>query len=69
MVVEASGPPPAFRPKIEPLVIEEEEDLDIPADFDDEEEEESEAEGRSREGRDGVAGVVAAVVVAIAPKP
>jgi ribonuclease E len=53
MVVEASGPPPAFRPKIEPLVIEEEEDLDIPADFDDEEEEESEAEGRSREGRDG----------------
>ncbi len=53
MAVEASGPPPAFRPKIEPLMIEEEEDLDIPADFDDEEEDAAEAEGRSREGRDG----------------
>ncbi len=53
MAVEASGPPPAFRPKIEPLMIEEEEDLDIPTDFDDEEEDAAEAEGRSREGRDG----------------
>ena len=53
MAVEASGPPPAFRPKIEPLMIEEEEDLDIPTDFDDDEEDAAEAEGRSREGRDG----------------
>lgn len=51
MVVEASGPPPAFRPKIEPLVIEEDEDLDIVEDLEDEEEEAVEAEGRGRDSR------------------
>jgi ribonuclease E len=50
MVVEASGPPPAFRPKIEPLVIEEDDDLDIPEDIEDEEEDVVEAEGRGRDG-------------------
>jgi len=53
MVVEASGPPPAFRPKIEPLVIEEEDDLDSVEDFEDEEEETVESEARNREGHDG----------------
>lgn len=53
MAVEASGPPPAFRPKIEPLVIEEEDDLELEADIDGEEEEAAEADGRSREGREG----------------
>ncbi len=53
MVVEASGPPPAFRPKIEPLVIEEEDDLDIAEDFEDDEEEAVESEARNREGHDG----------------
>ncbi len=54
MMVEASGPPPAFRPKIEPLVIEEDDDLDIPEEIEDEEDEttetETETEGRSRDG-------------------
>ena len=39
MVVEASGPPPAYRPKIEPLLIEADDDLDIEADVEDEDEE------------------------------
>jgi ribonuclease E len=53
MVVEASGPPPAFRPKIEPLAIEEEDDLDIAEDFEEDEDETIESEGRNREGHDG----------------
>ena len=51
MVVEASGPPPAFRPKIEPLVIEDDDDLDVIEDIEDEEEEAVEAEGHGRESR------------------
>ena len=50
MMVEASGPPPAFRPKIEPLMIEEDDDLDIPEDIEDEEEEVTETEERGRDG-------------------
>ena len=52
MAVEASGPPPAYRPKIEPLVIEEDDDLEIEADIEDEDEEAAETESQSREGRD-----------------
>ncbi|MFO1238826.1 MAG: ribonuclease E/G [Sphingomonadaceae bacterium] len=52
MVVEASGPPPAYRPKIEPLLIEDDDDLDIEADVEDEDEEAGETESQSREGRD-----------------
>ena len=50
MVVEASGGPPAFRPKIEPLMIEEDDDLEIPEEIEDEEEESADTEGRSRDG-------------------
>ena len=52
MVVEASGPPPAYRPKIEPLLIEDDDDLDIEADIEDEDEEAGETEGQNREGRE-----------------
>ncbi|WP_219893907.1 Rne/Rng family ribonuclease [Aquisediminimonas profunda] len=52
MVVEASGPPPAYRPKIEPLLIEDDDDLDIEADVEDEDEDAGETESQSREGRD-----------------
>ncbi len=51
MVVEASGPPPAFRPKIEPLVIEDDEDPEIEMEIDEDEGEED-AESRGREGRE-----------------
>ncbi len=44
MSVEASGPPPAYAPKFEALV--EEEDDDIPEDIEDEEDEAEETEGR-----------------------
>lgn len=54
MVVEASGPPPAFRPKIEPLVIEDD-DLDIVDDIEDEEEESGESESRGRDSQDSEA--------------
>ncbi len=52
MTVEASGPPPAYRPKIEPIAFIEEDDADLPDDdIEDEEEAASEArEGGEREG-------------------
>ncbi len=53
MMVEASGPPLAFRPKIEPLVIEDDDDLDIVDEIEDEEEEAAETETRGRDGQDG----------------
>ena len=53
MTVEASGPPPAYRPKIEPIAIEEEDDFDIPEEIEDEEEEAIEAEGQGRGDGEG----------------
>jgi len=56
MTVEASGPPPAYAPKIEALVVEEDEDEDYPDEIEiDEEEAEAEREVESgpREERDG----------------
>jgi ribonuclease E len=52
MTVEASGPPPVYRPKIEPITFIEEDDADLPDDdIDDEEEAANEArEGGEREG-------------------
>jgi ribonuclease E len=52
MSVEAGGPPPAFRPKFEALVIEDDEDDLIVEDFDEDEEEEAEASGEARMPRD-----------------
>jgi ribonuclease E len=53
MIVEASGPPPAFRPKFEVIVDDDEDEImDIPDDEDEEEEEEAETQGRGR-GRSG----------------
>jgi ribonuclease E len=53
MNVEASGPPPAYRPKIEPILIEEEEDDDLPLDDEIEEEEQEERASRGdREDKD-----------------
>jgi ribonuclease E len=48
MTVEASGPPPAFRPKYEPIVEDDVDDLD----FVDAEEDEAEDEAEAREGRE-----------------
>jgi ribonuclease E len=55
MTVEASGPPPAYRPKIEPIAFIEEDDADLPDDEIDDEEEAAEAERETRErsGREG----------------
>jgi ribonuclease E len=54
MTVEASGPPPAYRPRIEPLAIEEEQDEpEIDALEDDGEEEGVAAAVDAREPRDG----------------
>jgi ribonuclease E len=52
MAVEASGPPPAYKPKIEPILILEDEDDDIPDDIEEdiEEEEESPRRGGNRDG-------------------
>ncbi len=54
MVVEASGPPPAFRPAFEVIVDDDDDDelIDIPDDEDEEEEEETRERGRGR-GRGG----------------
>jgi ribonuclease E len=55
MSVEPSGPPPAYRPKIEPIVFEDDDD-DLPLDDEIEEEEESTEEtarGRDRDREDG----------------
>ena len=52
MSVEASGPPPAYRPKIEPIAFIEEDDSDLPEDIDDEEDIEAETEARDGD-RDG----------------
>ena len=48
MTVEASGPPPAFRPKFEPIVEEDLDDLDLV----DEDEDAAEDEAEAREARD-----------------
>lgn len=48
MTVDASGPPPAFRPKFEPIVEEEFDDLDLV----DADEDEAEDEAEAREARD-----------------
>jgi ribonuclease E len=57
MTVEASGPPPAYRPKIEPIAFIEEDDSDLPDDDIDDEEEAAEAareaRGGARENGDG----------------
>jgi ribonuclease E len=46
MSVEASGPPPAFRPKFEPIAIIEDDESDLPEESEDDEiEEEANAEG------------------------
>ncbi len=53
MTVEASGPPPAYRPKIEPIAFIEEDDSDLPEDIEDEDEDiDTEIEAREG-GRDG----------------
>ncbi|MFM9852981.1 MAG: Rne/Rng family ribonuclease [Sphingomonadaceae bacterium] len=51
MSVEASGPPPAFRPKFEPIAIIEDDESDLPEEAEDDDIEE-EAESRT-EGSDG----------------
>jgi ribonuclease E len=55
MIVEASGPPPAFRPAYEVIVDDDDDDdlIDIPDDDDEEEEEEEEVKGRERSGARG----------------
>ena len=53
MMVEASGPAPAFRPKVEPLVIEDDDDLDIVDEIEDDEEDAAETETRGRDSQDG----------------
>jgi ribonuclease E len=51
MAVEASGPPPAYRPKIEVLPIEDDEDdLDIVDEIEDEDDEATEEAHESRDG-------------------
>ncbi len=46
MTVEVSGPPPAYRPKIEPILIMEEDEADLPVDeVEDEEETASQSRG------------------------
>jgi ribonuclease E len=50
MTVEVSGPPPAYRPRIEPIAFIEEDDADLP---DDDIDEEEEAEATVNEARDG----------------
>jgi ribonuclease E len=50
MTVEASGPPPAYRPKIEPIAFIEEDDADLPDDDIDDEEEAIEAASEARGG-------------------
>jgi ribonuclease E len=51
MSVEASGPPPAYRPRIEPIAFIEEDDSDLPEDIEDEEEiAEAEADSEARDG-------------------
>ncbi|MEK6637783.1 MAG: Rne/Rng family ribonuclease, partial [Pseudomonadota bacterium] len=50
MMVEASGPPPAYRPKIEPIAFIEEDDVDLPDDDLEDEEDAVEATGEAREG-------------------
>jgi ribonuclease E len=53
MSVEASGPPPAYKPKIEPILIEEDDDDDIPDDIEDEiDEEEADERPQNREDRE-----------------
>ncbi len=51
MAVDASGPPPAFRPKIEPVALIEEDDDDLPIEDEEEVIEEEEAEERPRRDR------------------
>jgi ribonuclease E len=56
MTVEASGPPPAYRPKIEPIAFIEEDDADLPDDEIEDEEEAATSEtrvGGAGEGGDG----------------
>jgi len=50
MTVEASGPPPAYRPRIEPIAFIEEDESDLP---DDDIEDEDEAAEAASEARDG----------------
>ena len=50
MTVEASGPPPAYRPRIEPIAFIEEDDSDLP---DDDIEDEDDAAEAASEARDG----------------
>ena len=50
MSVEASGPPPAYRPKIEPIMLIEEDDFDLPDDIEDDEDDIA-LEGAERSGR------------------
>jgi ribonuclease E len=52
MTVEASGPPPAYRPKIEPIAFIEEDDADLPDDDIDDEEETIEAASEARDARE-----------------
>ena len=52
MAVESSGPPPAYRPKIEPIAFIEEDDDDIPDDIDDEAEEEDREAASDSEPRE-----------------
>ena len=55
MSVEANGPPPAYRPKIEPIAFIEEDDSDLPDDIDDEDEI-ADAGDEARDGEGGEGG-------------
>ena len=50
MTVESSGPPPAYRPRIEPIAFIEEDDSDLPDDDVEEEDEAAEAASETRDG-------------------
>ena len=52
MTVEASGPPPAYRPRIEPIAFIEEDDSDLPDDDIEDEEDATEAASEARGARE-----------------
>ena len=52
MTVEASGPPPAYRPRIEPIAFIEEDDSDLPDDDIEDEEDATEAASEARSARE-----------------
>lgn len=55
MTVEASGPPPAYRPRIEPISFVEDDDADLP-EIDDEDEEERSEDNRESSARESSEG-------------